>query len=355
MINADENRVQLLREAVARQPRVGLAHLPTPIDRCRRLSDELGGPQIWIKRDDLTGLATGGNKTRMFEFLLGEAVDQGADAVVAGAAIQSNNCRQLAAACAKLGLRCHLILRQLESDPFDSIQGNLLLDLIVGAQVEIVQADGWATQGELIRQKAKVLEESGHSVYVARVGDESRLGLWAIGYVNGFIELVEQAEALETYIDELWVCSSDTTLAGLLVAAKFTNSPMRLKGVSAIGEPVTGSSFPQLISDTANQCADMLGLEIEITPEDVDCSTDYVGPGYSVPSDAGLEAIWLVGRTEGILLDPSYSSKAMAALIEHVRLGKVSSEGDIVFLHTGGVPALFAQHQNLGIEELLDR
>jgi len=281
----------------------------------------LGGPPIWIKRDDLTGLALGGNKTRMFEFLLGEAIQMGADTVVAGAAIQSNNCRQLAAACAKLGLQCHLILRQLESGPFESIQGTLLLYLIVGAQVEIVRVDDWATQGELIRDKVRALEEDGRKVYVARVGDESHLGLWSTGYANGFVELVEQAEALDLKLDELWVCSSDTTLAGLLMASKFTRSSIRLVGVSAIGEPVTGSSFPQLISDTAMQCAQILGLEVEVLPEDVACTTDYVGPGYSVPSDAGREAIKLLGRTEGILLDPSYSSKAMAALVEHVRNG----------------------------------
>lgn len=355
MINADTQKIQHLKAALDRRPRVRLAHLPTPFERCDRLSDELGGPQIWIKRDDLTGLATGGNKTRMFEFLLGEAMERGADTVIAGAAIQSNNCRQLAAACAKLGLQCHLILRQLESDPFDSIQGNLLLDLIVGAQVEIVRVNDWATQGELIREKARALEAEGRKVYVARVGDESRLGVWSTGYANGFIELVEQAEALELKLDELWVCSSDTTLAGLLVGAKFTDSSIRLRGVSAIGEPVTGSSFPQLISDTARQCADILGLEVEIGPEDVDCTTEYVGPGYSVPSEAGLEAIRLLGRTEGILLDPSYSSKAMAALIEHVRTGKIPPESNIAFLHTGGIPALFAQYQNLGIEGLLDR
>ena len=355
MINADEQRIQELKAALGKRPRVALAHLPTPLERCNRLTDELGGPQIWIKRDDLTGLAMGGNKTRMFEFLLGEAMEQGADTVVAGAAIQSNNCRQLAAACAKLGLQCHLILRQLDSDPFESIQGNLLLDLIVGARVEIVRVNDWATQGELIRAKARELEAQNRNVYVARVGDESRLGVWSTGYANGFIELVEQAEALELKLDELWVCSSDTTLAGLLVAAKFTRSSIRLTGVSAIGEPVTGSSFPQLIGDTAQQCAQILGLEVDVGPEDVTCITDYVGPGYSVPSDAGREAIKLLGRTEGILLDPSYSSKAMAALVEHARHGKFAPEGNIAFLHTGGVPALFVQHEHLGIEGLLDR
>ena len=162
----------------------------------------------------MTGLATGGNKTRMFEYALGEAKKRGADTVVGGAAVQSNYCRQLAASCAKLGLDCHLVLRKVRGERDQEIQGGLLLDLLVGARVELIDGVDWVGLGALIRQKAEALEAQGRRVHLARVGDESGLGLDACAYVQAAVELLEQAQELNLDIDEIWLCSSDATQSG---------------------------------------------------------------------------------------------------------------------------------------------
>lgn len=354
MRNADQHRLDELRDALQARPRVALASLPTPLEFCPGLSRELGGPQIWVKRDDLTGLATGGNKTRMFEYVLGQAIERGADTVVAGAAVQSNYCRQLAAACAKLGLECHLLLRKVRGAADDEIQGGLLLDLLVGAKVEIIEGIEWAEHGERIRERAKELEARGRRVYVGRVGDESRLGRYAVAYAHAFVEIVEQAEQLDLTIDEIWMSSSDATQAGLAIAAKHCQSPVRLVGLPAVPQPIApGWTFAECISSFGNECAEILGLPTRLEPDDITSIVDYVGPGYGALTESAREAIQLAGRCDALLLDPVYTSKAMAGLVDHVRRGLLASDRTIVFLHTGGLPALFAYADSLGLESLL--
>ena len=345
-----------LETALDQLPRSRLAALPTPFERCDRLSAELEGPNIWIKRDDLTGLAMGGNKTRMFEYLLGEAVERGVDTVVAGAAVQSNYCRQLAASCAKLGMACHLVLRKVRGKRDQEIQGGLLLDLMVGAQVTLVEDSGtWEKHGERVREKARELAASGKEVLVARVGDESSLGLHAVAYAAATLELIDQADAAGVRIDQLWLCSSDTTQAGLAFALKYIESPIRLVGLPAMPNPVSpGWTFEECFARTANTCGDVLGLGSGVEADDITSLTDYVGPGYSILTDEAREALRLVGRLEGILLDPVYSSKAMAGLIDHARTGQIPVDQNVVFLHTGGTPALFAFADTLGLDALLD-
>lgn len=354
MKNAHEQRLTELKDALAARPRVSLANLPTPLERCPGLTRHLGGPEIWMKRDDLTGLATGGNKTRMFEYVLGEVIESGADTVIAGAAVQSNYCRQLAAACAKLGLECHLVLRKVRGKKDDEIQGGLLLDLLVGAQVEFFEGDDWVVQGERIRQRGRELAGQGKKVYVARVGNESRLGLYACGYARAFVEIVEQAESLDLKIDEIWVCSADATQAGLAIALKHLESPVRLVGLPAMPNPVTPSwTFSESIAHIGNECAEILELPTRLTPEEIISLVDYVGPDYGVVTDEAREAMQLVGGSDGLLLDPVYTSKAMAGLIDHVRQGLIASDRKIIFVHTGGIPALFAYSDSLALEELL--
>jgi 1-aminocyclopropane-1-carboxylate deaminase/D-cysteine desulfhydrase-like pyridoxal-dependent ACC family enzyme len=354
MKNANEQRLAELSQALKARPRVSLANLPTPLEPCPGLTRELGGPQIWVKRDDLTGLATGGNKTRMFEYVLGKAVDAGADTVVAGAAVQSNYCRQLAAACAKLGLECHLILRKVRGEKDDEIQGGLLLDLLLGAKIEMVEGIDWVEHGERVRQRAAELEAQGKRVHIGRCGDESRLGKYAVAYADAFVELVEQAEKLELTIDEIWMSSSDATQAGLAMAAKHCESPVRLVGLPALGKPIApGWTFPECISSFGNECAEILGLPTRLVPDDITSILDYVGPGYGALTDAAREAMQLAGRCEGLLLDPVYTAKAMAGLVDHARRGLIARDSTIVFLHTGGLPALFAYADSLGLEELL--
>ena len=354
MRNGNEQRLIELKEGLASRPRVALANLPTPLERCQGLTRALGGPGIWVKRDDLTGLATGGNKTRMFEYVLGQALEEGVETVVAGAAVQSNYCRQLAASCAKLGLECHLLLRKVRGNKDDEIQGGLLLDLLLGAQVELIEGDDWVVQAERVRKRGKELEAQGKRVHVARVGDESRLGLYACGYAQGFVEIIEQAETLDLKIDEIWVCSSDATQAGLAMAIKHLESPIRLVGLPAVPEPLMpGWTFGECISHHGNQCAEILGLPTRLTPEEIISVVDYVGPDYGVATDTARKAMRLVARSDGLLLDPVYTSKAMAGLIDHVQRGLIDSGRNVIFVHTGGLPALFAYADALALEDLL--
>jgi D-cysteine desulfhydrase family pyridoxal phosphate-dependent enzyme len=354
MRNADDTRFVELKRALKRLPRVRLATLPTPLERLPGLTRELGGPELWVKRDDLTGLATGGNKTRMFEYVLARVMAEGVDTVVAGAAVQSNYCRQLAAACAKLGLECHLILRKVRGDRDDEIQGGLLLDLLVGAKVEIVEGIDWVAHGALIRERGKALEARGKKVYVGRTGDESGLGEYACAYANAFVEMVEQAEALDLTIDELWMSSSDSTQAGLAIGAKHVGSTVRVVGLPALPAPIApGWTFPSSIASIGNDCAKILGLPTRLEHQEITSIVDYVGPGYGIVTDAGKAAMRLVGRSDGLLLDPVYTSKAMAGLIDHVRRGRIPAGRSVVFLHTGGMPALFAYGPSLGLEEAM--
>ena len=344
-----------LQAAVDPLPRVGLAALPTPFEHCPALSGTLGGPQIWIKRDDLTGLATGGNKTRMLEFVLGKAVEEGADTVVGGAAVQSNYCRQLAAGCARLGLECHLVLRKVRGERDREVQGSLLLDLLVGAHVDLAEDEGsWENLGARVRAKGEELTAAGRKVFVARVGDESGIGLSAVSYAAATLELLDQADEAGVRIDEIWLCSSDSTQAGIALALKHLESPIRVVGLPALPEPVTsGWTFEECLSSVATECGELLGISTAVEPADIVSMTDYIGPGYAVLTEGAREAMLMAGRLEGLLLDPVYTAKAMSGLIDHVRQGKVSG-GAVVFLHTGGLPALFAYADSLGLEELLN-
>lgn len=354
MINANEQSLRQLKDSLGALPRVTLANLPTPLELCPRLTGEMGGPEIWVKRDDLTGLATGGNKTRIFEYVLGGALQNGVDTIVAGAAVQSNYCRQLAAACAKLGLECYLVLRKVRGKDDSAVQGGLLIDLLVGANIEISEADDWISQAELIQRRAKELNQQGKKVYVARVGDESRLGLNACAYAQAFVEIVEQAEGCALKVDEIWVCSADTTQAGLAIALKHLECPARLVGLPALHQPITpGWTFQECVSHIGNECAEILGISTRLEPTDITSITDYVGPGYGVVTEAAREAMLLAGRTEALLLDPVYTSKAMAGLIDHIRRGLLAREKKVVFIHTGGLPALFAYADTLNLATLL--
>ena len=351
MKNGNKEGLLELRELLKLRPRVPLANLPTPLEPCRSLTRTLGGPAIWVKRDDLTGLATGGNKTRMFEYVFGRILEEGLDTVVAGTAVQSNYCRQLAAACAKVGLECHLLLRKVRGSQDDEIQGGLLLDLLLGAHVELMEGDDWMVQAERIRELGDRLRKEGKKVHVARVGDESNMGLYACGYVQGLVEIVEQADAMDLKIDEIWVCSSDATQAGLAIAIKHIESDIRLVGLPALPKPISpGWTFAECISHHGNQCAEILGLKTRLSPNEIVNVLDYVGPAYGVMTDAAREAMRLVARSEGILLDPVYTSKLMAGLIDNVRRGVIDSNRNVVFVHTGGLPALFAYAGELGFE-----
>ena len=324
-----------LRSVLGRLPRVPLAHLPTPLERLPRLSAALGDVELWTKRDDLTGLAFGGNKVRQLEFTLGEARAQGAEVIVQGAGAQSNHCRQTAAAAARLGLECRLVLCR--GDHAAEIQGNLLLDVILGAQIHWTEAElGPALEAEKERL-AEQLRAEGRRPYV--IGGQRGQTLGAAGYALQVCELVEQCEAAGLDPDYVYVCSAGATHAGLLLGTRALGRRWTLQALAPIR---WGHDMPQALAATAARLAEELGLDGTVAPEEVRHSEDYVGPAYGVLTREAKAAIELVARTEGLLLDPSYTGKAMAGLIDHVRRGIVRPGSRVVFIHTGGTPALFA-------------
>jgi 1-aminocyclopropane-1-carboxylate deaminase/D-cysteine desulfhydrase-like pyridoxal-dependent ACC family enzyme len=338
-----------VKSLIDRLPRVSLAVLPTPLHELPRFSAALGGPRIFMKRDDLTGLAFGGNKTRMFEFLLARVLDQGADTVIGGAAVQSNYCRQLVAAANRLGLETHLVLRRIRGARDDVIQGNLLLDLLAGARVHLI-AGGPEEQRVAMFALDESLQKEGRHPQVLRMAEDRDLSLDVVAYVDCFRELDEQCAGLGIEPVRLYVASYDTTQAGLELGRAVLGSRLEIYGVAPARWGGPGPA--ELIARCANQGAEVLGLSIRFSAGAIRNALDFVGEGYGIPTPESVAALKLLARTEGIFLDPVYTSKAMAAVVAHVRSGELKREDAVVFLHTGGATALFAYQRELGLEEL---
>lgn len=340
--------VSELRNALDRVPRFPLGHLPTPLEPMRNLSRELGGPTIWIKRDDCTGLAFGGNKTRHNEYLMGDALAAGADMFVWGAGVQSNNCRQTVAACSKAGLDCHLVLStahgpdEASSDVAPEPQGNLLLDQLMGASIEFTDAEIGPELDDLIAARASEFRVQGRSPF-----EWNRFAVKAaaaIGYVPCLAEIVEQSRACAIEPAAIYVSSAGSTGSGLALGAAVLGLPCPVHNIAPLVWPWDTADD---MADIANNAAKRLHLPHRLTGTDISLSEDYIGPAYGTPSEGGLEAMQLVARNEAILLDPVYSSKAMAGLIDHIRQGRFSNDEHVIFVHTGGTPALFAMNQLL--------
>jgi len=329
-----------IRQTIARLPRVPLAHLPTPFEEAPRFAKRLGGPPIFIKRDDCTGMAMGGNKTRHNEFLLADALEKGADMLVWGAGTQSNNCRQTAAACARLGLECHLYLSRAAHN--DDVQGNLLLDHLLGAHVHIVDLPLGPALDDLLLAKAEEFREAGRKPYVW----DRHLGRprAAVSYVLSIVEIAEQARLRAIEPSAVYCSAAGATGAGLALGRALLDLPWKIRLICPIRWPW---DTPADIANVANQTAELLGLPHRLTAAEIDIRQDYIGPAYGAVTAAGREALDLLAKAEGILLDPSYTSKAMAGLIDDVRQGRVERGKPLVFLHTGGTPALFAYRDEL--------
>jgi L-cysteate sulfo-lyase len=335
--------VLALRRRLDAHPRVRLAHLPTPLEPLHRLRERIGGPPIFIKRDDCTGLATGGNKVRKLEFLLGAAEAAGADHVITFGALQSNHARQTAAACAIRGLACDLILvrRVTWDDPSYETSGNLLLDPLFGASVHRVEDA--RESGELLQRRMAEIARSGGRVAVIPPGGSNAIG--ALGYVECALELGEQFAGLDPTPEAVWVaCSTLGTQAGLVVGIAATAVDARIIGVDVYSGDAAHqqSALRALCSDVA----DLLGVEAPRADRLI-VDSDHLGADYGIPHEGVFEAIELVARCEGILLDPVYSGKAMAALISHIRTGRCATDRPVVFVHTGGSAGLFAYPQAL--------
>ncbi|MBX3011368.1 MAG: D-cysteine desulfhydrase family protein [Caldilineaceae bacterium] len=338
-----QEKAQQLEAAIARLPRTHLGLLPTPLEALPRLSAALGGPPIYIKRDDLTGLGFGGNKTRMLELSLAEGLARGADTVVFGAAVQSNYCRQLAAACAKLGLELHLYLRPERPIDQEEIQGNQLLQRLFGAQVTILAGNDRSRQQEIIKAAAEALRQAGKNVYFPRQPDTVDLDV--IAYAESALEIARQCDALGIAPQAVYVTAFDTTQAGTVLGLAYLESTMAVKGFTPLAMP--HDQRIQKMVDIANQAATRLGLAIELSAQDFDNDDSFIGERYAIPTPEGMEAVRLLARTEGILLDPVYTGKGFAALIQHIRTGKLDPTQPVLFLHTGGAPALFGYARDL--------
>jgi L-cysteate sulfo-lyase len=323
---------------LSRFPRVFLAHLPTPLEKMDRLSAELGGPEIWIKRDDCTGLSTGGNKTRKLEFLMAEAQAQGADMVMTHGATQSNHARQTAAFAAKLGMACRILLedRTGSNDANYRTNGNVLLDHLHGAVTETCK--GIADMNAELERRADILRQTGRRVYAIPGGGSNATG--ALGYVNCAFELVGQANDRGLVIDHLVTATGSAgTQAGLITGLKAINAGIPLLG---FGVRAPQAKQEENVFNLAVKTAAKLGCEGVVQRADVVADTGYVGPGYGIPQADTLEAIRMFAELEGILLDPVYSGKGAAGLIDYCRKGRFKKGERVVFLHTGGSAALFA-------------
>src|SRR3954470_5154779 len=328
-VSADE-----IRRRIASVPRVPLALTPTPLQEAPRLAAELGIGRLLIKRDDLTGLAFGGNKTRNLEFRMAEAVEMGTEVFIAGLEAQSNSARQTTAAANILGMRTILVLR---TDRDWGWQGNPLIDRILGADVRWLEADDPAVMDQTLRDVAEEQRQKGLKPYVMNHAGAFALGS-ALAYLLCTLEIVEQAAALGVAPTHLYMTSGNKGHAGLILGRKLLGASFR---TIAVSQRRGDDRVPGALSG-ARDAAHALGWDVPLSEADVQSHDEYVGEGYGLPSPEALAAIRLAARTEGLLLDPVYTGKAMAGLIDHARRGLLGPDSVVVFIHTGGLPALFA-------------
>ncbi len=319
-------------------PRAALAHLPTPLEPMPRLSAELGGPRLLVKRDDCTGLALGGNKTRKLEYLMAEALAAGATCVITAGGVQSNHVRQTAAAAAKLGLGAHLVLTRKVSrdrDDYDRT-GNILLDRLLGAEIRLLP--GGSDRAAAMDVLAAELTAAGARPYVIPLGGSNATG--ALGYVNCAHELAEQAEVLCGGFDAVVLaCSSGGSQAGLIVGLAALGHPAQVIGVEVDGDR---EGVAAAVREATAAVAKRLDLDAKEIVARVEVVAGYGGPGYGMPTPEMRRAVELTARREGLLLDPVYSGKAMAGLIGLIAERRFKPSDRVVFLHSGGTPALFA-------------
>lgn len=318
-------------------PRIELAHLPTPLQPMAALSEYLGGPSIYVKRDDCTGLAGGGNKTRKLEYLMADALQQNADTIVTVGATQSNHVRQTVAAAVKLGLKIEVLLeRAVVRDDDYANNGNLLLDQIMGATIHHCEpGEDMDIKGQAFADK---LATEGRKTYFIPTGGSSVVG--TLGYSGCVPEMLTQSAELGINPDAMVVASgSQGTQAGLLVGLAMQNSSIPLHGIS-VSKP--RDELEKRVYQLALDTVEYAGLDANIQRSRVICDDAYYAPAYGEPNDAMIEAVTLCARKEGLLLDPVYTGKAMAGLIDKIRNGTFTRGQTIIFVHTGGQVALHA-------------
>ncbi len=328
---------------LSRFPRVSLAHLPTPLEHLPRLSRHLGGPQIYVKRDDCTGLGTGGNKTRKLEFLMADALEKKATAIITQGAVQSNHARQTAAAACKLGLSCDLVFEKRVGDAPDSYKnnGNVLLDRIFGARISEVEKG--TDMNAAMEAIAEGLRAKGETPYIIPGGGSNVIG--ALGYIDCALEIMTQANSAGIPVDHIvHATGSAGTQAGLVVGLKASHSGIPLLG---IGVNAPKDIQEEKVYKLAMETADYVGASGVVKRADVIANCDYVGKGYGIPTAGMNEAVLLLARLEGLLFDPVYSGKGLAGMIDQIENGALHDAKHVVFVHTGGTAGLFGYSEML--------
>ena len=322
---------------------MSLAHLPTPLEFLPRLTKHLGGPNVYVKRDDCTGLGTGGNKTRKLEFLMADAIKKKADLIITQGAVQSNHARQTAAAAAKIGMKCELVFEKRVADATTAYKesGNVFLDKLFGANIHEV-ANGSDMTKEM-EDLSDQLREKGSNPYIIPGGGSNPIG--ALGYVDCVIELIAQAKSKDITFDSIIMATGSAgTQAGLVVGSKITKSNIPVLG---IGVNAPKEAQEEKVFKLASDLSDFMGLPSLVSRDDIVANCDYVGDGYGIPTLGMNKALLQLARLEGLLFDPVYSGKGLAGMIDLIGKGYFENQKNIVFIHTGGAAGLFAYHDIL--------
>ncbi len=325
---------------LSRFPRFRLGHFPTPLELLPNLTRHLGGPNIYIKRDDCTGLATGGNKTRKLEFLVADAQQQGADVLITQGAVQSNHARQTAAAAVVAGMECKILLEERVPDAPDEYaqSGNVMLDALMGAEI-VHRLPAGTDMNAAMEAVAADLRKQGRKPYIIPGGGSNPVG--ALGYVACAYELLHQSYEMGLHIDHVvHATGSAGTQAGLVAGFAAANSGVPVLG---IGVRAARPQQEENVWNLARATLDYMGVPQSVLDRsDVVANTDYVGDGYGLATPSMIEAIRLAAQTDAILLDPVYSGKGMAGLIDLIRKGHFKKGENVVFIHTGGTVGLYA-------------
>ena len=314
--------------------KIKLGFFPTPLEHLSRLSEQFPDYNIYIKRDDQTGLASGGNKTRKLEYLIKQAIDQGCDTVITAGAQQSNHCRQTAAACAKLGLDCHLLLGGEAPQTYD---GNLLLSSLLGANIQFT---GENRKGEDIETVKTQLENENKKVYVIPYGGSNLIG--ALGFVNAVKELKQQLTERNINIDYICFASSSGGMqAGLTLGKYLYNLAAKLIPISIDKEESKDQSLRETVLQIVNEGQALLDIEIPIALSDIPLNNDYDSDGYGKVTSKEVNAISTLAKTEGIVIDPVYTGRAFYGMLDLLKTQKLPISSNVLFWHTGGLPAIF--------------
>lgn len=326
--------MEFIQQAIDQLPRVQLGEWPTPLHFCKRLTEQLGGPRIFMKRDDLTGLAFGGNKTRYLEFTLAEALDQGADAVVLSAVVHSNHCRQFAAAAAKLGLKAVVVLRENETQMgyCEKPTGNYLLDQMFGAEIRFAAPEAVR---DTVEAEMDRLREAGYRPFTGLSAVLSR-----VAYIQCALEMIQQGTEQGVGLQNIFIGSGSNSLAGLVAGFGLMDQHARFVGVPQ-GKLNASQDAPAQVVAQAREAAACIGLDCKSDAGSIEVADRYAGPGFGLLDGPTVEAVQQVARAEGIVLDPTYSGKGFAGLLDYIRQGRLKKGEDVVFVHTGGTPLVF--------------